>query len=66
MHKCKDTPHCINIKLFCDGKRDCSDGSDEHEKCSKVIEVSSLFVKKISWHRKTELKSDEVQNLGDN
>uniref|UniRef100_A0AC34GGM4 Uncharacterized protein n=1 Tax=Panagrolaimus sp. ES5 TaxID=591445 RepID=A0AC34GGM4_9BILA len=41
MAKCGETSHCIPLWLFCNGKRDCPNGADEHDKCGQSISNSS-------------------------
>uniref|UniRef100_A0A914XJG5 Uncharacterized protein n=1 Tax=Plectus sambesii TaxID=2011161 RepID=A0A914XJG5_9BILA len=34
-HSCQTVNQCVHLSLFCNGKFDCPDNSDEHKKCSE-------------------------------
>ncbi|VDN01460.1 unnamed protein product [Thelazia callipaeda] len=44
-HHCVTGQQCIHLSKFCDGHKDCADGSDEHSLCGSIISTKEVKCK---------------------
>lgn len=38
--RCVSSGRCVNLNLFCDGRKDCEDNSDEPTHCTRKLGIS--------------------------